>query len=386
MRKTLLIIAGLIVINVAQAQFTFVSDTFNFTGGMQTFTVPTFVDTITLKLWGAQGGNAVIGGTGGLGGYVEGKRVVMAGQVYNLFVGGQNGYNGGGQGGINGNDQFSMPPQGDSGAVGGGGTDVCFGGTTFADRIAVAGGGGGAGHNGVWPACQVSGPAGNGGSGGGLVGGSGTFGVGTPCNCGGGGGDGGLGGTQSAGGAAGMYYGSTACLRSSWMVGANGTLGVGGSGSNAYHNGTGGGGGGGGGYYGGGSGGNGSDTTPGGGGGGGSSYTGTLIAPIETPGTKSGNGRIVIEYWIDVTSVDAHSKLKGLKVYPNPFGDHISINLAGGNGQTVTIYNILGASVGSWTFDAGQTLMNINTSEFAKGVYIVEVKYGNEVVSTKLVK
>ncbi|HEX2899186.1 MAG TPA: glycine-rich protein [Bacteroidia bacterium] len=270
------------------------STVFAFTGGAQTFVVPPCVDSVVIRSWGAQGENALVGGAvGGLGGYATGKLAVTVGETLYVYVGGQTGYNGGGTGGINGNSGGGGPI-GTYGGNGGGASDVRKAGTALANRVIVAGGGGGAGHNGVWTGCQVSGPGGNGGVGGGVTGGTGGDGVGTPCNCAGGGGAGGLGGTQAAGGAYGAYAGNTACLRSSWGPGTNGQLGLGGNGSLLYHNGTGGGGGGGGGYYGGGAAGNGSDTTPGGGGGGGSSYTTGLTNGSTLSGIRTGNGRVVI--------------------------------------------------------------------------------------------
>jgi hypothetical protein len=291
MKKTLLLsLTSLTLSGAANAQDT----TFAFTGTEQMYVVPGCVTEIEIVANGAQGNDAVVGGaTGGLGGMASGRLVVTPGDVLYIYVGGQNGYNGGGNGGQNGNTVFGGPP-GILAANGGGASDVRFGGTTLNDRILVAGGGGGAGENGVWPGCQVAGPSGNGGAGGGMVGGNGGYGVGTPCNCQGGGGDSGLGGSQVAGGIHGAYYGNTACLRSSWGPGEDGSWGLGGNGSLLYHNGTGGGGGGGGGYYGGGSGGNGSDTTPGGGGGGGSSYLGTLTTTSDMAGVNSGDGSVSI--------------------------------------------------------------------------------------------
>ncbi|MDP3556580.1 MAG: glycine-rich protein [Bacteroidota bacterium] len=267
------------------------TQTFNFTGVMQTYTVPVGVTSLTITAMGAQGANQTPGGTGGLGGSAQGVLSVSAGQVLNIFVGGQNGYNGGALGGVNGNTVFSAPSTGTAGN-GGGATDIRIGGVALANRVFVAGGGGGAAHNGVWPSCQTAGPAGNGGSGGGLTGGNGSGGSSTACNCTGGGGNGGFGGTQSAGGAT-STYNSGGCLQT-WGPGNAGTLGIGGAGSSVFHNGSGGCGGGGGGYYGGGSGANGSDTTPGGGGGGGSSFVGTATNTILTAGTNTGNGKVII--------------------------------------------------------------------------------------------
>lgn len=273
------------------------STVFSYSGAQAFFVVPPCVGTVTIRAWGAQGENALVGGaTGGLGGYATGTLSVTPGETLYVYVGGQSGYNGGGMGGINGNSVFSGPPIGTYGGYGGGASDVRQGGSALVNRVAVAGGGGGAGHNGVWPGCQTAGPGGNGGAGGASTGGTGTAGVGTPCNCAGGGGAGGAGGSQVSGGLHGMYAGNTACLRTSWGPGNDGQLGIGGTGSVLYHNGTGGGGGGGGGYYGGGSGGNGSDTTPGGGGGGGSNYVTGLGSSSSLAGVRTGNGRIVILY------------------------------------------------------------------------------------------
>ena len=286
----LLMLLGLYTIRDGSAQ-----TVFSYTGAVQTYVVPPGVTSLQIEAYGAQGENALVGGaTGGLGGFVGGFLTVTPGETLAVYVGGQNGFNGGGIGGINGNDDFPNPPIGTFGGNGGGASDIRQNGTSLLDRVIVAGGGGGAAHNGVWPGCQVSGPGGNGGAGGSLIGGSGTNGIGNPCNCGGGGGAGGTGGTQVSGGPAGAYAGSTSCLRASWTIGSPGTFGIGGSGAVTYHNGSGGSGGGGGGYYGGGAGGNGSDTTPGGGGGGGSSYIGLLSNSSELAGIRSGNGQITI--------------------------------------------------------------------------------------------
>ncbi|MFN8242798.1 MAG: PKD-like domain-containing protein [Ferruginibacter sp.] len=278
----------------------FTSQTFNYTGGVQTFTVPPGVTSLNITCFGAQGENAAIGGTGGKGASATGTLAVTPGQVLNIYVGGAGnggigGFNGGGNGGAMGNTFFGGTTPG-NGPAGGGASDIRVGGTALANRVLVAGGGGGAGANGDWPGCQPAGPAGNGGDAG-LVGSDGTGGVGVnACNCGDGGGDKGTGGTNLAGGNAGGYRGSTNCLRANWTIGANGASGNGGNGSAVYFNGTGGGGGGGGGYFGGGSGGNGSDTSPGGGGGGGSSYTGGVSSGSVTGGVRTGDGMIVISF------------------------------------------------------------------------------------------
>lgn len=237
--------------------------TFNYTGAVQTWTVPACVTAIQVDARGAQGGNGQNSATGGNGGRVEATMTVTPGQVLNIFVGQQGfncdvcltgAYNGGGGTSSNNNQQPG---------TGGGASDIRIGGVSLTDRIIVAGGGGGGGY---------TGSTSNGGAGGGLTGATGSqwssYASGT-------------GGTQLAGGTGGN--GST------WGQpdAGNGVLGAGGRGQGW----SGGGGGGGGGYYGGG----------GGfisGGGGGSSYVtvnGTSNI-THTQGSQTGNGQITILY------------------------------------------------------------------------------------------
>ncbi|MBK8608455.1 MAG: hypothetical protein IPL84_00440 [Chitinophagaceae bacterium] len=81
-----------------------VTQTFNYTGGLQTFTVPAGVTSISIGAFGAQGtsgtpNGAQAGGSGGMGAEVSGTLAVTPGQVLNIYVGGQDGFNGGGAAG-----------------------------------------------------------------------------------------------------------------------------------------------------------------------------------------------------------------------------------------------------------------------------------------------
>ena len=227
--------------------------TFNYTGAVQTYTVPAGVTSIQLEVWGAQGGSAVgfdgVPATGGLGGYSIGNLDVAPGQVLSIYVGGAGamygagGFNGGGQAGT------------EYGASGGGASDVRVGAYALGDRVIVGGGGGGGafGSYGSY-----------GGHGGGLAGGMGLS---------NGGYTGGGGGTQVSGGAAGCCYGGAIA----------GTFGAGG-GPGDFHNA-----GGGGGWYGGGSG------AGQAGAGGGSSYIDGVTDGTTTAGIRTGNGQVIIE-------------------------------------------------------------------------------------------
>jgi len=214
------------------------SQTFNYTGGPQTYTVPAGVTSLTVDAAGASGG-----GNGGRGARVQATLTVTPGEVLTLYVGGTSGgnaagYNGGGAA-IN------------AGKGGGGASDVrrsaTAPSTSLAERLLVAAGGGGGGGNGA-----------NGGA------------AGAPNGVDGGnsGGSGGQGATQTA-------------------AGSGGSLGQGGAGTGPNYNYAGGGGGG---YYGGGGG----DYFAGGGGG--SSW----VTPAGSSGVtmtgyyQGGNGVIVL--------------------------------------------------------------------------------------------
>ena len=271
---------------------------FNFTGALQTFTVPCGVTQIYVTAYGAEGGagalggDAASGGVGGKGSVVSGYLSVTPGQILNLYVGGAGatgtgGYNGGGNGGS------------ENGGGGGGATDIRYPGTTVSDRLLVAAGGGGGGRAG----CEsnvINGGAGGNGDGNGTNGNN---------SIDGGGGTGGIG----------LNFGVKGIGCSSFL-GENGTTGnvagIGGNGGNGQncccysYPSIPGGGGGGGGYIGGGGGGGGSAGTiacsgnfkgAGGGGAGGISYMGNIGLGKLLTGIKTGNGKITISYDINAS-------------------------------------------------------------------------------------
>ena len=259
------------------------TQTFNYTGGIQTFTAPV-TGNYTVTLFGAQGGNG-LNTTGGLGGQATGSLALTAGQTISVYVGGKGGnaggvmgWNGGGQGGLD-------VGAGQHAGSGGGATDIRVGGTALANRVIVAGGGAGGGRDAAT------------GVGGGT---SGT----TSANFSSG--YGGTGGTQVGGGLAWtLVRGAT-----------HGTLGQGGNGSTGYN--AAGGGGGGGGYYGGGGGtstqNHGSGWSAGGGGG--SSFLGGVAAGSTTQGVRSNDGLCTITW--SINAIGCPSALTPVTVTVNP--------------------------------------------------------------------
>ena len=277
------------------------TQTFSYTGSAQTFTVPGGVTSIVMEVSGAQG-ETVGASVGGNGGKATGTLAVTPGQILNIYVGGQTGYNGGGIAGTGG---------GYISGNGGGASDVRVGGTALTDRVIVGGGGGGAGRS----TCSFqtggagAGPGGLGGLGGSTLFGSDGGASGGGVSGGGGGisctssSRGGGGGGQNGGGGAGGYGTSTGGSGGACGTGnsdpfgggvgsANPTGGCFGIGGDGGSYGNGGGGGGGGGWYGGGAGGG----NWGSGGGGGSSYVGGVIGGVYTNAFKTGNGSIVFTW------------------------------------------------------------------------------------------
>ncbi|MCO5950471.1 cadherin-like beta sandwich domain-containing protein, partial [Mucilaginibacter flavidus] len=262
----------------AQSQAKIDTATFNYTGSVQTFTVPAGVTSLQIDARGGRGGKGSDqgGGVRAGGGKVQATMAVTPGQVLSIYVGGAGndfhygatnnlptpgGFNGGG----------SAPYGYQSGAGGGGGaTDIRINGLSLSNRVLVAGGGGGGAQPQIFGTSTYNWA---GGAGGGLTGSAAPLNAAYTNTAAGG-------GSQSAGGAGGNNGYETA---------QPGSLGQGGNGLSSGGNG---GGGGGGGFYGGGGG---SDV---GGGGGGSSYTDPALFQnvVHTQGYQGGNGQLLITY------------------------------------------------------------------------------------------
>ncbi len=315
--------------------------TFNYTGAMQTFTVPAGITQMTVDAKGAQGGGTL----GGNGGRTQAVFTVTPGEVLNLFVGskptvqlGPGGYNGGGA-------ITALPCGGGSdGFPGGGASDIRRAGTAFINRIIVAGGGGGQGWS-----------SGVGGIGGGLIAGNGAASwiAGTD----------GKGGTQSAGGIGGFYSAGPASA-------PNGSLGIGGNGGpiSGYCIG----GGGGGGYYGGGAG----YVSAGGGG---SNYVlAGATSTVFTQGTQSGNGQIILSYLTGGCTSLSRTPIT-VSVGSTPTISVTSGAICAGNSYTMVSS---GASTYSYSGGSAVVTPTTNTSYSVTGTSTLGCAASNTAIST----
>ncbi|MEQ1675330.1 MAG: PKD-like domain-containing protein [Chitinophagaceae bacterium] len=341
-----------------------ISVPFNFTGGVQTWTVPAGVTSVTIDAYGAEGGNGAqgnssggptLGGVGGRGSRASGTLAVTPGQVLNIFVGGSGGtptagFNGGGTGGS-------------ANAGGGGGaSDIRFPGATAADRLLVAAGGGGGGRGGCESNNTINGgPGGNGGA-------NGTNGTDSPD------GGGGFGGFGANFGAAGIGCSGFLGTPGAPAVGETGGNGGGGQSCCCFSFGSiPGGGGGGGGFFGGGGGGGGSAGTTlcagnnkggGGGGAGGTSYLGGVSGATLSNGVQSGNGMVVITY-ADVVTCTGTPQVFTITVNPTPTAVAAPASQTICSGATITTIALSGAVSGTtfnWTRDNTGTVTGIAAS------------------------
>lgn len=245
--------------------------TFNYTGALQTYTVPPNVNFLRIDARGAQGGSVTTtcAATGGLGARMRGDVAVTPGEVISIMVGQQ--------GLTNGSD-----------AGGGGGSFVVRTGNV---PLVVAGGGGGAtnnigqcgsNRNGIDATIITSGTA----SGNGLVAG-GTNGNGGGASGGSGGGGGGFFTDGTAGTGLANNNGKAYVNGGAGGTGNNNDFGGYGGGGAGWF--TGGNGGGGGGYSGGGT----SGSQPFTGGGGGGSFN-SGNSQVNAAAFQTGNGQVII--------------------------------------------------------------------------------------------
>jgi hypothetical protein len=308
MKKIFTSILGLATM-FAYAQTT---QTFNYTGSLQTFVVPSCVNSITISAKAGQGGYTDFSGgkTGGLGAHITGTFTVAPGQVIKVLVGGMG-------------EKLTPGSGGNYLSAGGGGGTFVWDSINNTNPLIVAGGGGGANS------CSYT----NGDPGLATLGGTGLGGAtlcGTGCDNGngvGGGGAGWNGNGASCGGCA---------VAQSPLNGAAGGVpcmplgnpylgGVGGYGGGGQGDGNCGGGGGGGGYTGGSGGANtiicANDPSRGG-----SSYN-AGTAQTNLGGINAGNGVVTITYTSSVVAGTA-TVLNDTLCY----GDSTSVNLTGENG------------------------------------------------------
>lgn len=312
--------------------------TFDYTGAVETWTVPAGVTSITATVEGA--GTSSAGG-----GRSTGTTSATPGATVTMVIGGTNGYGGGGAGGVR------VPYSGRNGS---GGSFLAVNGVL----LLVAGGAGGAG-----------GGAGGGGSSGGVGGGAGApagdgatgvTGVGKAATAtahGAGGGDG-------AGSGSGSFGISPSVTVPQGGKGGDGVVPCGGGGM-CFEFSSGGGGGGGGYFAGGGAAGSGTDCCGprSSGGGGGSGYAAASLSNVSgAAGVRNGNGRIVITYTPKIAQTISFTSSPSSRTV----GSTYEVSATGGGSGNPVVFSVGGSPSGTCsivgsrvTFDhVGQCLIH----------------------------
>jgi hypothetical protein len=314
------------------------SQTFDYTGSIETFTVPAGVTSISVQAYGAQGGNT----NGGLGAGIYGEFNVNPGDQFSVVVGQQGVVNN--CGGAN------------ASGGGGGGSFFWDPNNTALPLIAAGGGGGGNGNWGSPCSDGIPGQAGNDGTAGseGLAAG-GTAGQGGSGNAPSGTGSGG-GGWLSPGENSTFGTGCTGGETLPTFFGGDGSTSFNPGGEGGF----GGGGGavcgcGGGGGFSGGAGGNGSSCRAGGGGGG--SYN-QGSAQVNQTGVNSGDGQVIISWTSSTVTTNQTGGLPSGSTFP--VGTTIQTFQADdGNGNTISC---------SFTIEVISDLnVNLNSSNIING-------------------
>ncbi|MBK8329405.1 MAG: T9SS type A sorting domain-containing protein [Bacteroidetes bacterium] len=323
------------------------SQTFNYTGSIQTFTVPAGVTSITMEARGAQGGSINVNcvASGGLGARMIGDVAVTPGEVISVLVG-QQGF-------TNGAD-----------AGGGGGSFVVRTGNI---PLVVAGGGGGASNNIGNCGVNLAGGPGlttldGGASGSGMVAG-GINGNGGGANFGSGGGGGGFFTDGIAGSGLANNNGKSYLNGGIGGTGNNNDFGGYGGGGAGWF--TGGNGGGGGGYSGGGTDGNYPTVQFAGGGGGGSYNIGANQS--NTAGFQSGNG-LVIFTWSGAASCPSVRVPVTVTVDPIPV---ISVSASSnpiceGDATTLTASGLIASGTDQSQLISNTCMANFNQTDLAQ--------------------
>ncbi len=86
-----------------------------------------------------------------------------------------------------------------------------------------------------------------------------------------------------------------------------------------------------------------------------------------------------------ITGIESVENINGISVYPNPANKQFTIELAGNyNKVKVTITDIAGKMIYSTTATGTQKI-EVNTENFAKGVYAVQIQTADFTETKKVI-
>lgn len=108
------------------------------------------------------------------------------------------------------------------------------------------------------------------------------------------------------------------------------------------------------------------------------------IAQIVLKGLPTGTGVVYVDnvYFSKTPTSISNVSSAGLEIYPNPAAGNVNIQAASAI-ESIVIYNAMGQVVYSGASDASS--LSIDTTDFAKGVYTVQVNAGGKMLNSKLI-
>jgi len=118
------------------------------------------------------------------------------------------------------------------------------------------------------------------------------------------------------------------------------------------------------------------------------SHKGLLIGPGVGPGSPRFQDYSLIITGGDMTLSDPNNEISNLTVWPNPAKDFINFQISSiGAGSTiVSLIDIRGRKVYQNKFNSENIIRSeIKTSNFAKGIYILNIKQGNKILNKKVI-
>lgn len=121
------------------------------------------------------------------------------------------------------------------------------------------------------------------------------------------------------------------------------------------------------------------------------SHKGNLTIPGSGPGGTGGVGPqdySLIVTGANMTLSDPNNEMSSLLVWPNPAKDFINFQIStiGTGSTTVSLVDIRGRKVYQNNFNSENIIRSeIKTSNFAKGIYILNIEQGNKILNKKVI-
>jgi hypothetical protein len=106
----------------------------------------------------------------------------------------------------------------------------------------------------------------------------------------------------------------------------------------------------------------------------------------QTPHVLNDITKIVFDNTVQVNEVLSNV---GVNVFPNPTTGMVYINIKNGEvgDYVLNVYNVLGALVYSMNANSSTGMLNenIDFSEFTKGIYMINIECGTEIITRKII-